>query len=125
MDKPKVALITGAGSGIGRAVSVALADAGYFVVLAGRRKSELETTASLAPKALVVPTDVTQPVSVSALFDRIRDKFGRLDLLFNNAGTGAPAVPIDELTYDQWMAVVQVNLTGAFLCAQHAVRMMK
>jgi NAD(P)-dependent dehydrogenase (short-subunit alcohol dehydrogenase family) len=118
----KIALVTGAGSGIGRAVSLALQDAGFFVVLAGRRAVELEKTAALAGgNALVAPTDVTDPASVAALFSRIE----RLDLLFNNAGMGAPAVPMDELTFDQWTAVVNVNLTGAFLCAQHAMRAMK
>jgi len=119
---PRVALITGAGSGIGRAVSLALSHAGFSVILAGRRAAELEKTAALARgKALVVPTDVSNPDSVATLFSRIE----RLDLLFNNAGMGAPAVPMDELTFEQWTNVVNVNLTGAFLCAQHAMRMMK
>jgi NAD(P)-dependent dehydrogenase (short-subunit alcohol dehydrogenase family) len=118
----KVALVTGAGSGIGRAVSLALGAAGFSVVLAGRRLPELEKTAALATgKTLVVPADVTNPESVQALFSKIE----RLDLLFNNAGMGAPAVPMDELTFEQWTAVVNVNLTGAFLCAQHAMRLMK
>lgn len=116
----KIALVTGAGSGIGRAVSLALGSAGYFVVLAGRRKEELEKTAAQG-NMLVVPTDVTNPESVKALFSRL----DRLDLLFNNAGMGAPAVPLDELTFEQWTAVVNVNLTGSFLCAQHAMRLMK
>jgi NAD(P)-dependent dehydrogenase (short-subunit alcohol dehydrogenase family) len=116
----KIALVTGAGSGIGRAVSLALGSAGYFVVLAGRRKEELEKTAAQG-NMLVVPTDVTNPESVKELFSRLK----RLDLLFNNAGMGAPAIPMDELTFEQWTAVVNVNLTGSFLCAQHAMRLMK
>jgi NAD(P)-dependent dehydrogenase (short-subunit alcohol dehydrogenase family) len=115
----KIAVVTGAGSGIGRAVSLALASVGFTVVLAGRRKEELEKTAR--GNMLVVPTDVTNPESVKALFSRLE----RLDLLFNNAGMGAPAVPMDELTLEQWSAVVNVNLTGSFLCAQHAMRIMK
>jgi len=118
----KIALVTGAGSGIGRAVSIALASAGFSVVLAGRRVEELEKTAALASgKTSVVPADVTNPQSVKALFSKLE----RLDLLFNNAGMGAPAVPMDELTFEQWSAVVNVNLTGAFLCAQQAMRIMK
>jgi NAD(P)-dependent dehydrogenase (short-subunit alcohol dehydrogenase family) len=124
MDSAKVALVTGAGSGIGRAASIALHSAGYQVVLAGRRAAQLEQTAD-STRMLVVPTDVSKPDSVRALFARIKDVFGRLDLLFNNAGIGAPGVPMEDLTYEQWNAVVQVNLTGAFLCAQEAVRMMK
>jgi NAD(P)-dependent dehydrogenase (short-subunit alcohol dehydrogenase family) len=117
----KIALVTGAGSGIGRAVSLALSSAGFFVVLAGRRKEELGKTAAQGKNMLAVPTDVTNPESVKALFSRLE----RLDLLFNNAGMGAPAIPMDELTFEQWTAVVNVNLTGAFLCAQHAMRLMK
>ena len=123
MDNAKVALVTGAGSGIGRAASVALHAAGYHVVLAGRRAAQLEQTASSGD--LVVPTDVAKPDSVRALFAKTKEAFGRLDVLFNNAGIGAPGVPMEDLTYDQWNAVVQVNLTGAFLCAQEAIRMMK
>jgi NAD(P)-dependent dehydrogenase (short-subunit alcohol dehydrogenase family) len=120
----RVALVTGAGSGIGRAVSLALNAAGYSVVLAGRRASELERTAANS-SMLAVPTDITQPDAVAAVFDRVKETFGRLDVLFNNAGTGAPAVPMEDLTFEQWSAVVAVNLTGAFLCAQHAIRLMK
>ena len=121
----KIALVTGAGSGIGRAVSLALQKAGYTVVAAGRRAAELEKTAAAGDRILAVPTDVTQPASVQALFDRIAADYGRLDVLFNNAGMGAPAIPMDELTFEQWSAVVNVNLTGSFLCAQHAMRLMK
>jgi len=126
----RIALVTGAGSGIGRAVSLALNSAGYSVVLSGRRASELERTATMAERdgttrMLVVPTDITQPDRVAALFDRTKEAFGRLDVLFNNAGTGAPALPMEDLTFEQWSAVVAVNLTGAFLCAQHAIRLMK
>ena len=125
----KVALVTGAGSGIGRAVALALHSAKYDVVLAGRRAVELERTAAAALPSgcemTVIPTDVSKPHSVSALFTQIRDKFGRIDILFNNAGSGAPPVPIDELTYEQWSTVVGVNLTGSFLCAQEAIKLMK
>lgn len=121
----KIALVTGAGSGIGRGVALALHAAGYSVVLAGRRKSELETTAAQADRMLVVPTDVTVPESVDALFAKTQETFGRLDVLFNNAGISAPAVPLEDLTFEQWSAVVNVNLTGAFLCAQAAIRLMK
>jgi NAD(P)-dependent dehydrogenase (short-subunit alcohol dehydrogenase family) len=123
MDITKVAVVTGAGSGIGRAVSLALHAAGYHVVLAGRRAAQLEQTASSGD--LVVPTDVGDPQAVRALFAKTKEAFGRLDVLFNNAGIGAPGIPMEELTYEQWNAVVQVNLTGAFLCAQEAIRMMK
>jgi NAD(P)-dependent dehydrogenase (short-subunit alcohol dehydrogenase family) len=124
IDVNRVALVTGAGSGIGRAVSLAFHAAGYSVVLAGRRAAELELTAANTPM-VAVPTDVSQPDGVAALFDRVKEKYGRLDVLFNNAGIGAPAVPMEDLTFEQWSAVVAVNLTGAFLCAQHAIRMMK
>ena len=125
----KFALVTGAGSGIGRAAALALQTAGYSVALAGRRAVELDATAAAANpeggRMLAIPTDVGKPESVDALFAKIEDAFGRLDLLFNNAGIGAPGVPMEELTYQQWSAVVAVNLTGPFLCAQHAIRIMK
>ncbi|MBI2879654.1 MAG: SDR family oxidoreductase [Candidatus Rokubacteria bacterium] len=125
----KVALITGAGTGIGKAVALALLREGYAVVLAGRRKELLEATAregeASRGRTLVVPTDVADPAAVRALFARTKEAFGRLDLLFNNAGTGAPPVPLEELTYEQWKAVVDVNLTGAFLCTQEAFKIMK
>ena len=120
----KIALVTGAGSGIGRAASQALHAAGYRVVLAGRRTAQLKETAG-STDMLAVPTDVSNPDSVRALFSKIKEAFGRLDLLFNNAGIGAPGIPMEDLTYQQWNAVVQTNLTGAFLCAQEAIRIMK
>lgn len=121
----KIALVTGAGSGIGRAVARTLHRNGYTVVLAGRRAVELERTASGADRYLPVPTDLTDPAAVAALFNTIRSRYGRLDVLFNNAGMSAPGVPFDELTWDQWKQVVDINLNGAFLCAQHAFGMMK
>jgi NAD(P)-dependent dehydrogenase (short-subunit alcohol dehydrogenase family) len=122
----KVAIVTGAGSGIGRAVAVALMKEGYAVALAGRRKDALEETAKVGGgKSLVVPTDVGDPQSVRALFAATKEAFGRLDLLFNNAGTGAPAIPLEELSFEQWKTVVDANLTGAFLCTQEAFRIMK
>ncbi|MGA2267613.1 MAG: SDR family oxidoreductase [Bryobacteraceae bacterium] len=125
----KVALVTGAGSGIGRAASLALHSAGYSVVLAGRRAAELERTAASAKpsdaRMLPVPTDISQPDSVRELFTKTRETFGRLDVLFNNAGLSAPGIPMEDLTYEQWSAVVAVNLTGAFLCAQEAIKLMK
>ena len=125
----KVAVVTGAGSGIGRAVSLALLEDGYAVVLAGRRAELLRQLAGESDpdgrRTLVVPTDVTSASSVAALFARVSDGYGRIDLLFNNAGIGAPGVPLDELGVEQWQAVVDTNLTGAFLCTQHAFRLMK
>jgi NAD(P)-dependent dehydrogenase (short-subunit alcohol dehydrogenase family) len=125
----KVALVTGAGSGIGRATSLALLAAGYKVVLAGRRADALNETVAmagdLAPNALAVPTDATDPAAVKALFEATRAKFGRLDVLFNNAGTGAPTIPMDELTFEQWKTVVDINLTAVFLCTQQAFKLMK
>jgi NAD(P)-dependent dehydrogenase (short-subunit alcohol dehydrogenase family) len=125
----KIAMVTGAGSGIGRATALALLKEGWSVVLAGRRPEALEQTAALAgpdgARALAVPADVGDPASVRGLFDRARTAFGRLDLLFNNAGAGAPAVPLEELTVEQWRRVIDVNLTGAFLCTQAAFRLMK
>lgn len=128
-ETEKIAVVTGAGSGIGRAVSLSLQASGFRVVLAGRRKAELEQTASLGispqPKMLAVPTDVTKPESVEALFGATQQAYGRVDLLFNNAGTNAPGIAIEDLTVEQWSQVVNVNLTGAFLCAQQAIRLMK
>jgi len=129
MPLVKVALVTGAGSGIGRAVSLALHADGYSVVLAGRRAGELEKTAEEAKRSdtrmLVVRADVSRPDQVIDLFSQTRDVFGRLDLLFNNAGTATPPIPLEDLTFEQWEAVVSVNLTGAFLCAQQAFKIMK
>ena len=125
----KVALVTGAGSGIGRAVSLAFQSLGYSVVLAGRRLDELEKTAALASpgqgEMVAVSTDVSQPESVQAAFVKTEEAFGRLDVLFNNAGINAPSVPLEDLTYEQWSQVLGVNLTGVFLCAQAAIRLMK
>ncbi len=124
-----IALVTGAGSGIGRAVSLTLLDAGYSTVLAGRRMVELEKTASSSgadpSRVLAVSTDVSDPASVQQLFSQILERFGRLDVLFNNAGVGSPAAPLEDLTPEQWNAVLAVNLTGAFYCAQQAIRLMK
>jgi NAD(P)-dependent dehydrogenase (short-subunit alcohol dehydrogenase family) len=127
----KTAIITGAGSGIGRATALALLAEGYNVVLAGRRPEPLEETAArghrspMAGRALAVPTDVTDESSVRALFEATRTTFGRLDLLFNNAGTGAPPVLLEDLTFADWRRVVETNLTGAFLCTREAFRLMK
>jgi NAD(P)-dependent dehydrogenase (short-subunit alcohol dehydrogenase family) len=125
----RIALVTGAGTGIGRAVASALVGDGYAVALTGRRAGPLEETASTIDpgggQTLVVPADVGQPESVAALFGRVRDTFGRLDLLFNNAGIGAPGVLLEDITAEQWRAVVDINLTGVFLCTQQAFRIMK
>lgn len=124
----KVAIVTGAGTGIGKAVAMALLQDGYRVVLAGRRAQPLESVAGLSAasqRVLVVPTDVSQETSVTALFDAAQQRFGRVDVLFNNAGIGAPAVPLEELTLQQWQDVVDVNLTGMFLCLRQAFRVMK
>ena len=124
----KVAIVTGAGRGIGKATALAFLAAGYRVVLAGRHRDTLEGAAAesgATDRALVVPADVTDPDAVDALFSEVRRAFGRLDVLFNNAGSGARPVPIDELTVDEWRKVVDVNLTGAFLCARAAFRLMK
>jgi len=125
----KVAIITGAGSGIGKQVAIALAHEGYAVALAGRRKEPLEATAEDAKaggaSTLMAPTDVSDPASVKALFDATREKFGRLDLLFNNAGVGARPLPLEDLPYEQWKKVIDINLNGAFLCTQEAFRIMK
>ncbi len=125
----RIALVTGAESGIGRACALALQGAGYLVVLGGLRAAGLHETAALARAAggemVVAPTDVTQPDQVCAVFELTREKFGRLDVLFNNAGTNAPGIAMEDLTIEQWNAVVSVNLTGSFLCAQQAIRLMK
>lgn len=125
----KVALVTGAGSGIGRAVAQALLAEGYAVVLAGRRAAALAETVAQAgagdDTTLVAPTDVSDPVAVRSLFSAIKQRFARLDMLFNNAGTGTPALTVDELSWEQWKTVVDVNLNGAFLCAREAFRMMR
>ena len=130
MSSPvKVAIVTGAGTGIGKRAALALLEEGYSVALAGRRVELLEATAAEAgesgSRTLVVPTDVSAPDSVQNLFARTKETFGRLDVLFNNAGTGSPPVNLEDLTYEQWKAVVDVNLTGAFLCTQEAFRIMK
>ena len=125
-----VAVVTGAGTGIGRAVSLSLLQAGYSVALAGRRSEPLQAVVAEAKalgfeRALAVATDVSKPDSVTALFERTRQQFGRVDVLFNNAGVGLPAGGFDELTFEQWQNVVNINLTGSFLCAQAAFRVMK
>ena len=125
----KIAVVTGAGTGIGRHVALALMKAGYDAVLAGRRREALEETVKLGAasgrRTLVVPTDVRDPASVKALFAKTKEAFGRLDLLFNNAGIGAPPIPLEDLSYEQWKAAVDTNLTGPFLCTQEAFRLMK
>jgi NAD(P)-dependent dehydrogenase (short-subunit alcohol dehydrogenase family) len=128
-NRGAIAIVTGAGSGIGRAVALALLKAGWSVVLAGRRPEPLAETAGMAgeaaPRALAHPADVADSASVAALFEAAKARFGRLDLLFNNAGTGAPPVPLEDLSVDHWKRVVDINLTGAFLCTQAAFRLMK
>ena len=125
----KVAIVTGAGSGIGRASALALLQAGWQVALAGRRADSLEATVEAAGEhgsaAIAVPTDATDPTAVEALFAATKKAFGRVDLLFNNAGTGAPAIPFEDLTVEQWQGVVDINLTAVFLCTREAFRMMK
>jgi len=125
----KVAIVTGAGSGVGRAVALALLQEQYAVVLAGRRKEPLDAAAravtTAASRALVVPTDIGDPASVSRLFARTKEAFGRLDLLFNNAGINVPAIPLEDLSPEQWKSVVDTNLSGAFYCTQEAFRLMK
>jgi len=123
----KIALVTGAGTGVGRAASLALMNSGFTVVLAGRRKEMLEETAKLGPAGMSLPVsaDMMDPASIAALFDMVKSTYGRLDVLFNNAGMGAPPVPFEDLTMEQWQSVVATNLTAPFLCTQHAFRIMK
>ena len=125
----KIAIVTGAGTGVGKASSLALAADGWKIVLAGRRLKLLEATASAIEssggKAIAIPTDTADPLSVKELFQKTQTDFGRLDLLFNKAGTNAPGVSLEELTYEQWINVVNVNLTGVFLCTQEAFKIMK
>ncbi|MDP3285265.1 MAG: SDR family oxidoreductase, partial [Desulfobacterales bacterium] len=125
----KVAIVTGAGTGIGKCAALALLREGYFVALAGRRVEMLEKTVAEAgpfgPQCLVVPTDVRDPAAVHALFARTRETFGRLDVLFNNAGIFVPSVSLEDLTYEQWQSIVDINLTGVFLCTQEAFKLMK
>jgi NAD(P)-dependent dehydrogenase (short-subunit alcohol dehydrogenase family) len=128
MTAAKIAMVTGAGTGIGKAVALALLNAGYAVVLTGRRKELLDETASEAPagaRTLVFPADVTDPAQVKALFTKTKEVFGRLDVLFNNAGIGAPPATPDELPFETWKKVVDTNVNGSFLCAQEAFRMMR
>jgi NAD(P)-dependent dehydrogenase (short-subunit alcohol dehydrogenase family) len=125
----KVALVTGAGSGIGRSCALALMKDGFDMALAGRRKEPLEEVAkegqAMGRKTLVVPTDVSSPDQIRALFAKVKETFGRLDLLFNNAGIGAPAVPLEDLPYEKWKACIDTNLTGPFICTQEAMKIMK
>ncbi len=125
----KIALVTGAGTGVGKAVALALAKAGYNLVLAGRRREPLDGTAAdinaLGQQALVVPTDVSKRDSILALFEKVKSTFGRLDVLFNNAGIGAPPVPLEDLPFETWQNVVATNFTGMFLCTQEAIKIMK
>jgi NAD(P)-dependent dehydrogenase (short-subunit alcohol dehydrogenase family) len=129
MSGQKIAIVTGAGTGVGRAAALALMKAGYAVALAGRRKEMLEAVAkegaAAGGKTLVVPTDIADPAAIKALFAKTKEAFGRLDVLFNNAGIGAPAMPLEDLPLEKWRAVVDTNLTGPFLCTQEAFRMMK
>ncbi len=126
MASGKIAIVTGAGTGIGRAVALALLKAGYSVTLTGRRREPLEATAAMAKgRTLIVPGDVGKPDEVKRIFAETKKMFGRLDLLFNNAGMGAPPINLEDLTYEQWKAVVDANLTGVFLCTQEAFRIMK
>ncbi|MGE3904734.1 MAG: SDR family oxidoreductase [Reyranellaceae bacterium] len=126
MSSGKIAIVTGAGTGIGRAVALALLKAGYSVTLTGRRREPLEATAAMAKgRTLIVPGDVGKPDDVKNIFAETKKTFGRLDLLFNNAGMGAPPINLEDLTYEQWKAVVDANLTGVFLCTQEAFRIMK
>jgi NAD(P)-dependent dehydrogenase (short-subunit alcohol dehydrogenase family) len=127
MSDQKIAIVTGAGTGVGRAAALALIKAGYAVVLAGRRKAMLDAVAAEGGQGqtLAVPTDVADPVSIKTLFAKTKETYGRLDLLFNNAGIGAPAVPLEDLPLDKWQVVVATNLTGPFLCTQEAFRMFK
>jgi len=129
MTTSKIAVVTGAGSGIGRAVALAFLRDGYKVALAGRRRDALDATVAAAGAtgvtALPVPTDVSNPASVAALFKAVKDTYGRLDVLFNNAGVGAPPVNLEDLTFEQWKNVVDINLTGSFLCTQEAIKLMK
>ena len=128
-SQSKVAVVTGAGSGIGRASALALLKAGYCVTLTGRRPQALEEVAkegqALGRKTLVVPTDVSDPAQIRALFAKVKETFGRLDLLFNNAGIGAPAVPFEDLPLEKWQSAVNTNLTGPFVCTQEAFKIMK
>jgi NAD(P)-dependent dehydrogenase (short-subunit alcohol dehydrogenase family) len=123
----KIALITGAGSGVGRAVSMALAEASWHLALVGRTQATLEETAKLCPsaKVKVYPTDISKPEEVSELYQQLVRDFGRLDLLFNNAGVNAPAMPMEELPFEEWKRVIDINLTGSYLCAREAVKLMK
>src|SRR5690348_4795724 len=126
MSGQKIAIVTGAGTGVGRAAALALSKAGWAVALAGRRKEMLDAVAKEAGgKSLVVPTDVSDPAAIKALFAKTKETYGRLDILFNNAGIGAPAVPLEDLPYETWKQVVDTNLTGMFLCTQEAIRIMK
>lgn len=123
---PRIALVTGAGTGIGKAVAVALGAAGYTLVLTGRRRETLEEVAgAIGPAASAVVADMTDPAAVEALFAAVRDRHGRLDLLFNNAGTNAPPVPLEDLSVEQWKSVIDTNVTGVFLCTREAFRLMK